>query len=714
MNISIPTHDYCGNATGSAAMGSNAPGPLSILWSTGATTQTLSGLSAGIIWVDVVDGMGTTYSDTAEVIGYSELPLYTGGSALLTGPVTGFVGVPCTGQCNGAYGMPGPNPATVPTGPFTYTFDASITFEGNEPYFGFPVYSGFCSGVTTNYTYTDVNGCTGNGMITGEPPFTVPFEVTSVNTTDHCQNGVGGTAELILDWWSVPSNSVELYLDGNYFGTQSGTLFDSLPPGDYTGTFWGFEPDWGGTLWPYQCGGTPFSFTIYDMGPDCGTLEGDVWYDLDADCIFDGTDPGWSGQILDISPGNVNAYVGTTGHYSIQLPAGNYSVGQVGVYVDPVCPAAQPVPFTINSGTTTVDLASMSTQPMDIALYAANGPARPGFDQSISGHVRNLTVQTTGPVTVICVLDPNVGFESATPAPIDVTGNTVTWVLDDLSVFGQAGFHVVASVPITVPLGTLLSHSFTASNTLPEATLTNNATTATAIVTGSYDPNDKTARTSSGWSNELYYIDQDEWIDYTIRFQNTGTDTAFTVVITDTLDADLDMLTFEQGAASHPVEVAFRVGRVVEWTFSSILLPDSNTNEAASHGLVQFRIRPNAPLAPGTILENTANIFFDYNPPVITEPSVLVAEFSTGVPQRAEAQVRLQPNPASDILGITSERMIDVIMILAMDGRSIAQQRLRSTTALLDVSALMSGTYILVTNNADGSMYRMPFTVVHH
>ncbi|MEZ4738443.1 MAG: hypothetical protein R2818_03585 [Flavobacteriales bacterium] len=57
----------------------------------------------------------------------------------------------------------------------------------------------------------------------------------------------------------------------------------------------------------------------------------------------------------------------------------------------------------------------------------------------------------------------------------------------------------------------------------------NNAASYSTVVTGSYDPNDKPASTSTQASDELYFIDQDEWIDYTIRFQNTGTDTAFNV-----------------------------------------------------------------------------------------------------------------------------------------------------------------------------------------
>jgi hypothetical protein len=152
---------------------------------------------------------------------------------------------------------------------------------------------------------------------------------------------------------------------------------------------------------------------------------------------------------------------------------------------------------------------------------------------------------------------------------------------------------------------------------------------------------------------------------------------------------------------------------VLRFIFNNIQLPDSNVNEPASHGLVQFRIRPRSPLVPGTLIENIANIYFDFNPPVITEPSVLVAEFSTGITADAALEFVLAPVPASDQLRIVSGTMIDLVTILAMDGRSIARQRVSSTTTTLDVSGLNSGAYLLITNNADGSMYRTPFTIVH-
>ncbi len=278
-----------------------------------------------------------------------------------------------------------------------------------------------------------------------------------------------------------------------------------------------------------------------------------------------------------------------------------------------------------------------------------------------------------------------------------------------LTAFAQLGIWVQYDVPVATALGTVLASSITAACALADNDLSNNAIGITQVVTGSYDPNDKTARTSSGWSDALYYLDQDEWIDYTIRFQNTGTDTAFTVVITDTLAAEFDMASFQQGTASHAFDVAFMPGRVVEWTFTDILLPDSNVNEAASHGLVSFRIRPLQPLSPGIVIENIANIYFDFNPPVITEPSVLVAEFSTSVTEQHGSGLMLAPVPVSDQLSISSARMIERVSILATDGRMVKQANLRASNGGIEVKELTSGAYLLIAEFTNGTTARERF-----
>jgi len=139
------------------------------------------------------------------------------------------------------------------------------------------------------------------------------------------------------------------------------------------------------------------------------------------------------------------------------------------------------------------------------------------------------------------------------------------------------------------------------------------------LVRSSYDPNDKTGY-PLGVSSQRY-IKPNQPIEYVIRFQNTGNDTAFTVVIRDTLSTDLDIFSVASGVSSH--EYSFRMygQRILEWTFDNILLPDSNVNEPVSNGFVVFTVNQSPDLPNNTLIENSASIFFDFNAPIITNTS---------------------------------------------------------------------------------------------
>jgi photosystem II stability/assembly factor-like uncharacterized protein len=133
---------------------------------------------------------------------------------------------------------------------------------------------------------------------------------------------------------------------------------------------------------------------------------------------------------------------------------------------------------------------------------------------------------------------------------------------------------------------------------------------------GSFDPNDKTGFPEGIGTG--HHIEKTEPLSYLIRFQNTGTDTAFTVVIRDTLSPLLDLETLQLGAASHPVQMNVRGENELVFRFDNILLPDSNINAAASQGFVRYAIRqkPNNP--DGAVIRNRAGIYFDFNLPVMT------------------------------------------------------------------------------------------------
>jgi hypothetical protein len=138
---------------------------------------------------------------------------------------------------------------------------------------------------------------------------------------------------------------------------------------------------------------------------------------------------------------------------------------------------------------------------------------------------------------------------------------------------------------------------------------------------GSYDPNDKQGFPSGVGAK--HFIEPGTSLDYLIRFQNTGTDTAFTVVVRDEIDAKLlDMSTLNVLEASHPFKLEVKNRNQLAFIFDNILLLDSFKNEPLSHGYIRFSISPQKDIALGAEIKNQAAIYFDFNKPVITNTTL--------------------------------------------------------------------------------------------
>ncbi|GAL86084.1 hypothetical protein CHU_1647 [Sporocytophaga myxococcoides] len=134
----------------------------------------------------------------------------------------------------------------------------------------------------------------------------------------------------------------------------------------------------------------------------------------------------------------------------------------------------------------------------------------------------------------------------------------------------------------------------------------------------SYDPNDKSVYPIGLF--DQHFIKNTEELEYLIRFKNKGTDTAYTVVIHDTLSTHLDLYTLSPGASSHEYtyELRGKESPVLIIRFRNINLVDSITNDAKSGGFFKFKISPKKDLPEWTVLSNKAGIYFDYNSAIIT------------------------------------------------------------------------------------------------
>ena len=228
---------------------------------------------------------------------------------------------------------------------------------------------------------------------------------------------------------------------------------------------------------------------------------------------------------------------------------------------------------------------------------------------------------------------------------------------------------------------------------------------------GAYDPNDKTGKPLGfGVDHKIFPGTE---IHYTIRFQNTGTDTAFLVVIRDQLAEELDLASFRAGQSSHDYELSLREDRELIFTFPDIQLPDSTTNLAGSQGFVDFYIRPEADLALGTPVYNEAAIYFDFNEPIITnttlhtvdEDFLEIINWVTADPHSA-FDPRLYPNPASStvqfVLDAPNREEAILLRLLNSTGQVMEEQVIMNGRTNLDVREWPSGMYLLQLFGADG------------
>ncbi len=219
---------------------------------------------------------------------------------------------------------------------------------------------------------------------------------------------------------------------------------------------------------------------------------------------------------------------------------------------------------------------------------------------------------------------------------------------------------------------------------------------------GAYDPNDKSAF-PIGYGED-HVIDPESFIEYKIRFQNTGTDTAFNVAIRDTLSDLLDITTLRMGASSHSYNWRLEDQGTLVLDFPNILLPDSTTNLSKSNGFVSFKIQVKpVPSLPYSSIKNKAAIYFDFNEPIITnevfhtiDTMFIDIVSSTKSINPLNNRVKLAPNPANDYTTLTFPEDAEfplTIRLYSQDGRLIRTEALNNNLEEVDLKNLTTGIY---------------------
>jgi uncharacterized repeat protein (TIGR01451 family) len=248
----------------------------------------------------------------------------------------------------------------------------------------------------------------------------------------------------------------------------------------------------------------------------------------------------------------------------------------------------------------------------------------------------------------------------------------------------------VPTIP-TVSLGQLLTNSVTITPT--DANMPNNSATITQAIVGSYDPNDKTENHGGKILHSSFTAN--DYLNYTIRFENTGTAEAINIRVEDVLDSKLDETSIRMVASSNDY-ILDRVGSNLKWNFNGVNLPPSSpASSTIGHGYIIFQIKPKAGYAVGDIITNIANIYFDFNPAIVTEPCVTEFVSTLATSNFTFKNFSFSPNPVTNVLKITNDSAIDAIEITSILGQKIISKNINDLQTEIDMSQLTNGIYFV-------------------
>ena len=339
-----------------------------------------------------------------------------------------------------------------------------------------------------------------------------------------------------------------------------------------------------------------------------------------------------------INSGNTISIVSSTGTYYLYEtnPANSYNLSYV---IDPAYTAQYTlsqnnysnVTVATNSGVTTYNFPLTIIPYVDLQVYLnQNGFApRPGFTYTERIMYRNVGNQTISG-TVTFTKNNIVAVTNVSEAGITSNANGFTYDFTNLLPNQIRYIFVTMQTPVipTVALGQILTNNVTITIPSGDVNVANNESTLSQVIVGSYDPNDKT----EVHGGKIVHADfsSDDYLTYTIQFENTGTANAVTVKVDDVLDVILDASTLKMIDASHDY-VLERDGNNLSWNFNGIDLPPSVANTEIGKGYIVFQIKPTPGYAIGDIIPNTAYIYFDFNPAIVTNTftTEFVATLST-------------------------------------------------------------------------------------
>ena len=506
------------------------------------------------------------------------------------------------------------------------------------------------------------------------------------------------------DKWKIitdPYGNLVVYSDQTvYLSTNDGTTFQNITPANQNNFFikWlRFSPD------HYLYLGTNSSKVYkYKMVLNrLKTIKLQVFADYDRNCTRDPQEPAFGSVKYTLDKG-LFAETDTNGHAYLQF-SNDVSVLDFDSGTST---------YTFCSPTYLLDYAKLAdstvlTVPVLIEKYCVDLQSsisspfvRRCFGSQLFGRVKNLGTIASTDTEIWLRLDSSVTILGASLPIILSAGNILVLDAGTIAARSSLNYEVRFVVSCTSPLGALICFNHEVRKPTQICGAAEKEKEQCFVNIGSYDPNDKTLFVNGKPSGSSFEIA--DRLEYQIRFQNTGNDTAFHVRIEDPISSKFNISSLRPTVASH----AFRwkiENRKLIVDFDNIMLVDSFKNEPLSHGFVNFSIELDAGVKMGDVVENQAYIYFDFNDPILTNNAVSKIASKVNVVDLPQFVLLLAPNPTNGMVYVVNPALLSqegLLTVYDNYGKSVLREPLSSNLGI-DLSQQPAGVFVFVIQTRD-------------
>ena len=440
----------------------------------------------------------------------------------------------------------------------------------------------------------------------------------------------------------------------------------------------------------------------------CENIPFQFFLDYNSNCVYDQGEQ-FNGPPLSVIVDSMNIAIDTisalagftyTAYGSVGTQYEFKAISNNGV-VTATCPLNGVVSDTLQPGTSAtryIGLECTNTD-FDLTVYVWSG-ATPTAMQSMIFPANTYCT----PKNAVVTMSYDLSYTSCGTnyPPMSQGPQTISWTVNGLTAVSTPLLIVANLYGSQWPTGTPVSTTYSITPVIGDQVPGNNTVIVIDTVVGSFDPNAIYAKPSG-------CVPPGTELEYTITFENLGNGPAENIYVLDTLPTGLDPSTMKLEFASHSmfVEKIYNGSEVVfKFDFPDIMLPDSTSPDR--HGMLVYKIKTLNNYPIGSSIDHSASIYFDYNPPVLTNTTSTVMCWPASVSnaESEKSNILIYPNPATDELTIKTDEQYNSYTISNNLGQQMLQADLQVKETKLSIKSLPSGIYYLSLEGESGTAVR--------